>query len=60
MARRYGIINKKYDSQLRRCARSGLRFYQRDMVKVAEGTYVHRKFVDEDEFDSARRRRRNG
>ena len=61
MARRYGLINKKYDSQLRRCAISGLRFYQSEMVRVAEGKYVHPKYLDEDEdLKGKRQKRRNG
>ena len=61
MARRFGIINKKYDSQIRRCAISGLRFYQSQMVKVSEGKYVHPKFLDEDEHWKGRQmKRRNG
>jgi hypothetical protein len=48
MARQYGVLHKKYRSQLKRCAISGLRFYKDEMVKVSEDTYVHRKFVDDD------------
>jgi hypothetical protein len=47
MARRYGIGNK-YDSQLRRCAISGLRFYRSEMVKTGEDEYVYHKYVDKD------------
>lgn len=47
MARRYGRQNK-YDSQIRRCAISGLRFYQSDMRRVAQDTFVHPRFLDED------------
>lgn len=53
MARRYGIGNK-YDSQLRRCAISGLRFYRSEMVKVAENSYVYHKYLDEDYRSKAR------
>jgi hypothetical protein len=46
MARRYGRLNK-YDSQLRRCAISGLRFYESEMVHT-NGEYIHPKYLDED------------
>ena len=47
MARRFGKLNK-YDSRLRRCARSGLRFYESEMVRV-KGKWIHPKYMDEDE-----------
>lgn len=53
MARHYGIVNK-YDSQLHRCAISGLRFYRSEMVKVAEDRYVYHKYLDEDYRRKAR------
>lgn len=59
MARRYGRLNK-YDSRLRRCARSGFRFYESEMVFI-DGKWIYRKYVDEDEGvrRSARLRRIN-
>ena len=56
MARRYGRLNE-YDSQLRRCAKSGLRFYQSEMVRI-NGKWIHPKYLDEDE-DQPRRIRKN-
>jgi hypothetical protein len=47
MARRYGRMNK-YDSRLRRCARSGLRYYESEMVHI-NGKWLHPRWVDEDE-----------
>ena len=58
MAREYGILHKKYRSQIRRCAVSGLRFYRDEMVKVAEDRYIHRKFLDTD-YDITGPRRRS-
>lgn len=61
MARRYGIINKKYDSRLRRCAVSGLRYYESEMVRVGEGKYIHPKFLDEEpKKNLGERHRRRG
>ena len=48
MARRYGRLNS-YDSRLRRCAISGLRFYESEMIKVKDGRWIHPKYIDEDE-----------
>ena len=47
MARRYGKLNE-YDSRLRRCARSGLRYYESDMVRV-KGKWIHPDYMDMDE-----------
>lgn len=60
MARRYGRLNK-YDSRIRRCAISGLRFYESEMVHV-NGKYIHPKYLDEDETWTrpVRKRRRSG
>lgn len=58
MARRFGKLNK-YDSQIRRCSRSGLRYYQSEMVKVGEDRYVHRKFADPEDITRERTPRRN-
>jgi len=50
MARRYGVLNKKPDSRLRRCAVSGLRFYESEMVNVGENRFIHPKYLDRDYF----------
>jgi hypothetical protein len=47
MARRFGRLNE-YDSRLRRCARSGLRFYESEMAHV-NGKWIHPKYLDSDE-----------
>lgn len=46
MARRYGRLNN-YDSPLRRCAISGLRYYESEMVRVS-GLWIHPDFLDDD------------
>lgn len=56
MARRYKTLNK-YDSQLHRCVVSGLRFYESEMVRVGDGQYIHRKFLDQDHPVNTRRQR---
>ena len=52
MARRYGKLNK-YDSRLRRCAISGFRFYESEMVKF-KGLWIHPKYLDEDGVPNTR------
>lgn len=52
MARRYGRLNK-YDSQLRRCAKSGFRFYESEM-RFINGMWMHTKYIDEDELTKGR------
>lgn len=47
MARRYGRLNR-YDSRIRRCAISGFRFYESEMIHTDGGMWVHPKYLDED------------
>lgn len=54
MARNFGRINK-YQSQLRRCAISGLRFYQHEMMR-RNGRWVHPKHADVSQKEGAKRK----
>lgn len=58
MARRYGRQND-YDSRIRRCAISGLRYYQSEMVYI-NGKWIHPRFLDEDEGIPRGRKRYKG
>jgi endonuclease YncB( thermonuclease family) len=53
LARNYGKINK-YQSQLRRCAVSGLRFYEHEMVRQG-GNWVYHKYADLSQKEGAKR-----
>ena len=56
MARRFGRVNTVNRGVLRRCAMSGLRFYESEMIRRG-GLWYHPKWYDPDRQLKAKRQR---